>query len=789
MTPETVFEIESMFSHRARHKIIAISNIVLALLVVVLAVTFFVDIFEFIFRHVLGVFLITFSISVIFVLLEYYFQSFYFRSSISSFEFGRINYKSINTNEPLLYIVLASDIGRRIMLRAGIPLSEVEQVQYKRERMHFSSMDEIVLTANSLQGLFVELFQQEPLLRGLFSEHNIVNAEQVKGLVDWVVLEQEVEKDREWWWSKNHLSDLRGIGRQWAYPITWKLDAYGKTLTEDPSIYISGHYSIRKDSMRLLGSILSKDAESNALVIGLPGIGKKEFIKNFAHKVATGNISKKLAFRRVVSLSGVFVVGSVKTKGELEEKILTIFEEAHSAGNIILVINDLPEFMGSAQALGVNVAALIEPYLGSKKMQIIGVADEFTFHETIEKNSKLLNYFDKVQLEEPDSKEMLQVLQSVIRRYESQREIVFTYQAIDEVLTNTKRYFPDGALPGRAVDLVDHIASWAENNKIGVIGVDEVDAVVEKETKIPVGEIDEKEKEKPLNLETLLHAHVVGQDEAIGAISDSLRRARTDIQTRTRPMGSFLFLGPTGVGKTQTAKALARVFFGGEEHLMRLDMSEFNESDATERLIGSFTTQKPGVLSNLVRTRSYGVLLLDEFEKAHRDTHNLFLRIFDEGIFSDMNGRKINTRNIIFIATSNAGSAQIFRAVSEDEDLSLYKDSLVQTLIKNNIFRAELINRYDAVVLFHPLDKDHLEKIAVMQLHELAKRLQEQNIHLNINEALVSAVIREGYDPKFGAREMRRAIQEKIQNKIAKKMISGELTSGEDLTFTAEELV
>jgi ATP-dependent Clp protease ATP-binding subunit ClpA len=317
----------------------------------------------------------------------------------------------------------------------------------------------------------------------------------------------------------------------------------------------------------------------------------------------------------------------------------------------------------------------------------------------------------------------------------------------------------------------------------------DVTALIELKTGIPAGDFKAGEQKKLMDLEKILHERIVGQKEAVDAISNALRRARSGITNPNRPIGSFLFLGPTGVGKTETTKALAQVFFGSEKNVLRLDMSEFKSDDAVDKLIGSFDSGRPGILSSMVREKPYGVLLLDEFEKTSRQVLDLFLQVLDEGFFSDMHGKKVMMRNLIIIATSNAGSDMIWDFMrSGGGDLETHKGEIIDEIVKQGLFKPELLNRFDGVVLFHPIGDSDLRLIAKIMLERLKARLDEKGIGLVINDDLISYLVRFGADPKFGARPMNRAIQDKVEQAIADKIIKGEIKPGMDVALTATDL-
>ena len=432
---------------------------------------------------------------------------------------------------------------------------------------------------------------------------------------------------------------------------------------------------------------------------------------------------------------------------------------------------------------------LIDPYLSSSSMQIITTSRVGEFHKIIEGNLLIMNRFEKINLEQPDESTMDAILEDIAVTLERRQGVVFTYSAISEAIESANNYFPDASIPGKAIDLLVDTASFVrQKGGLFILG-ENILELVNIKTNIPVGEIQEMEKEKLTYLENILHRRVVGQNEAISAVSNAMRRARAGVRDTKRPIGSFLFMGPTGVGKTETAKALAEVFFGDDEAVARLDMSEYQTEDALVRLIGSFKDGKIGTLTKILKEKPYGVILLDEFEKTNSNVHDLFLQILDEGFFSDMKGKRVNARNVIFIATSNAGSEIIWNAMKKGIKINSIKDEFINEIIQYGKFKPELLNRFDAVVLFHPLDSTHLVKIARFMLEELKKRVLERGVELIVNEVLVEYVAREGYDPKFGARPMKRIIQDKIEQKIANGLISGEFKKGSSIEFGQIDLI
>jgi len=339
------------------------------------------------------------------------------------------------------------------------------------------------------------------------------------------------------------------------------------------------------------------------------------------------------------------------------------------------------------------------------------------------------------------------------------------------------------------VDILEEVTTFVFRAGGTMVDRDEVLKIIEKKTGIPLGKMASGEKEKLLNLESILHERVIGQEEGISAIARTMRRARSGVTNEKRPFGSFLFLGPTGVGKTETAKALAAIFFGSEDRMIRLDMSEYNDDNALDRLLGTFESEKPGVLSSLLRANPYAVLLLDELEKGSREVQQLFLQIIDEGEFKDARGKTVNARTTLIIATSNAVADSIYSIVLRKEKPEDHREELIAEIVERNIFAPELLNRFDAMVFYRTLTQAELGQVANLMLKSFAARLKKKGLTLVINDVLLRHVIKHGYDPKFGARPMRRAIQDRIEDLIARRLISGNIKRGDVVALTEEDLV
>ena len=424
-------------------------------------------------------------------------------------------------------------------------------------------------------------------------------------------------------------------------------------------------------------------------------------------------------------------------------------------------------------------------YLTSPSLHVIATSDPVSFHQYIETKPQLAQRFETIHIENPDFSSTLRVLQDIAIKYEKKNKVTFTFPAIQAIVEGADQYITEGVMPDKAVDLLVEISPVAKQKKVTLINKNFVFDYISGKTGIPMGPIMEEERDKLLNLEDILHKRIIGQHSAVKAISNAMRRARAGVQTKKRPMGSFLFLGSTGVGKTETAKALAAVFFGDENKMLRIDMTEFSGEDGLSKLIGEGGAS--GKLSNMLREHPYGVLLLDEFEKSSTAVHDLFLQIIDEGMFSDARGGRVSARNMIIIATSNAGSKLIWDILKRRENLADKKDEIIDTIIHEGIFKPELINRFDGVIIFEPLTLDQREKIARLMLEELKERIKKKGYELVIDEALISILTTKGYNTQFGARPMRRVMQDTVEEKIAEKIIAGNIQQGEKIWFYAED--
>jgi len=613
-----------------------------------------------------------------------------------------------------------------------------------------------------------------------------LKVEDIENLTWWQEsLERKIEKSKKFWEHEN-LMQRGSIARDWAAGYTITLDQFSTEWSEMIQRYGVAEMIGHEKEIAQMERILSRETVNNVLLIGEPGAGRMKIVQELARRVLFNLSSPQINSKRVVSLDIVSILAQSQSQEEAEGILARIFEEAAFAGNVILVIDDFHNYVGQIPQPGIiDISGLISRYLSLPNFQLITVTNYPGFHRFIEP-SPVLNFFEKVEISEISERETILVLENQVPHFEVKYKIFIPYPAIRDIVKYSARYLPQIPFPKKAIDLLDEITVYVTRyTKSKIVLPEHVARIISDKTQIPVGEVAIQERKVLLNLEDLLHQRVINQEEGVREVATALRRARADITTRKGPMGCFLFLGPTGVGKTETSKALAEIYFGSEKRMIRLDMSEFQAIKDIPRLIGSF--EEEGLLTTPVRENPFSLVLLDEFEKAHPNILNLFLQVFDEGHLTDGLGRKTSFLDTIIIATSNAGYQVILEALKEKIEWSGVKEKLVDFLFKNAIFRPELINRFDAVVVFKPLTKGNLLDIAELLFQKLKKNLKEKEIEFIITQPLKEKIVELGYDPVFGAREMRRVIQDKVENILAQAILAEKLKRGDRVEVEPEK--
>jgi ATP-dependent Clp protease ATP-binding subunit ClpC len=609
--------------------------------------------------------------------------------------------------------------------------------------------------------------------------------------------------------------------------------------------------------------ILSRRTKNNPALIGEPGVGKTAIVEGLAHRVIEGDVPETLEGKRIVALDMAAVVAGTKYRGEFEERLKKVIDELKAASNCILFIDEFHTMVGAGAAEGaVDAANILKPSLARGELQCIGATTLDDYRKHVERDAALERRFQPVLVEEPSVEEALDILRGVKERYEEHHQLTITEDALGAATNFASRYIPDRFLPDKAIDLIDEAASrvrikyrtkpvslkklkkveeryrqdkeaalatqqydyaaelrqqeiqveekikkleeeWQaeQEQEKAEVTAEDIAEVVSMWTSIPVVQIASDETSRLLDMEQVLHERIIGQDEAITTISRAVRRARAGLKDPRHPIGNFVFLGPTGVGKTELARALAEFMFGNEETLIRLDMSEFMEKFAVSRLVGAppgyVGFEEGGQLTEAVRRKSYCLILLDEIEKAHPDVFNILLQIFDDGHLTDAKGRRVDFRNSIIIMTSNIGADLIRKGTAigfasrsdesktQQQSYERMKEKLLAEMKKS--FRPEFLNRIDAVIVFHALSKEQIRQIVDLMLVSVTRQMAEKEIKLEVTEAAKDLLGKKGYDEVFGARPLRRVIQDLIEDRLSEDLLRGNFQSGDTVVVDLEE--
>ena len=603
--------------------------------------------------------------------------------------------------------------------------------------------------------------------------------------------------------------------------------------------------------------VLSRRTKNNPVLIGEPGVGKTAIAEGLAQQIVNNEIPETLRDKRVMVLDMGTVVAGTKYRGEFEDRLKKVMDEIRQAGNVILFIDELHTLIGAGGAEGaIDASNILKPSLARGELQCIGATTLDEYRKYIEKDAALERRFQPIQVDEPTVAESILIIKGLRDRYEAHHRVKITDEAIEAAAVMSDRYISDRFLPDKAIDLIDEAGSkvrlrsyttppdlkeledrlesarneknaavqsqafekaaslrdaeqklkdqldktkkeWKEKQgkEESEVTVEDIAAVVSMWTGVPVSKLAQTESEKLLNLEDLLHNRVIGQEEAVTSISKAIRRARAGLKDPKRPIGSFIFLGPTGVGKTELARALAEAMFGDEEAMIRIDMSEYMERHSTSRLVGSppgyVGYEEGGQLTEKVRRKPYSVVLLDEIEKAHPDVFNILLQVLEDGRLTDSKGRRVDFRNTVIIMTSNVGAEELkynkYVGFNLQDGKTDYKDMKAKMLGQlKKAFRPEFLNRIDDMIVFHSLEREDLRKIVNLMSQQLVDRLKEQHIDLELTDAALEKIAKEGYDPEYGARPLRRSLQKHVEDRLSEELLKGTAIAGQHIVFDVE---
>jgi len=675
----------------------------------------------------------------------------------------------------------ATQFGRSLLIRSGgvsttFSASDKPDVDtFGFLRSLKTDCDDEVITFRSLAETLLadNTFRSWLFARG-------ITKRQFRQAAGWVTRSNRRWCEKKRFWSPDRLAKITRISQDLAYGQTPLLDRFTTSYISQVFVGQSADNVFNQETTKICNT-LSRPRDANVLLVGSEASGTNDVIQIIADKVASGDVPSKLADYHVKILDVEQVVTTAESRQEFVGLIQNVFTEAANAGNVLLVINNVGQLLAVGTRYDVDVFNLLKPYFSHQALPIIAVATPQDYHQDLA-DTPIAQWTDTVSLHDVGDQALLRLLEDTADSFAG--ETVCTVGALDAVARSGREVITDDTMPHAAVDLLLEVLSAADRS---VITEDYINEYVREKTGIPIGRVDDDEREKLTHLEDTLHERIVGQDHALSAVSEALRRNRAGMKQAHKPIGTFLFLGPTGVGKTETAKAVAETYFNQQSVAARLDMSEFTNPDAVSRLIGDATSV--GRLTECVRSNPYGVLLLDEFEKAHSQVHDLFLQILDEGRFSDNRGRSVRLHNMVIIATSNAGADTIFAMMSSGDDPAEHRQAIISTLVESGIYRPELINRFDATVVFRPLSRKQLAQITEKFLDNLATNVKKRRgVLLDIGNAVPAYVADHGFDRQFGARAIERFVQNTVENIVADKIIRNQAEKGDAVTLTTDDI-
>lgn len=637
--------------------------------------------------------------------------------------------------------------------------------------------------------LFATIWKLIPELKEILYQQNFTQ-EDIRIITQWIRNVKKQEEQTKFWKKDSKIKKTGGIVANWIYGYTYYLNKFSKDLTEEALQYNVEYGIGHLSEINEIIGVIGKSTQGNVLLVGESGTGKTSLVKGIAQRIIRGEVPEFLREKRIISVNIAEMIANAANYGGLEGVVLKTVEEITKSGNAVLFIDELHTIVGAAgEGTTADLSNLMVPFISNPDLKIIGTTTYQDYKSKFESGGTLAGSFDIIEVKEPNTYDTIRILETFIPGFEHEHGVFITFPAIKSAVVLSQKYISTPKLPNKAISLLEETCVKKKNavtQEGRIVTPRDVQEVVSAKTNIPVTAVGKKEAKELLELDSKMKEKIVGQEEAIEAIVEALKRARSGIRNQNRPIATFLFMGPTGVGKTHIARTVADLYFGGEKNIIRLDMSEYQESSAITRIIGSDTSgnNRSITLIDYIRQNPHTLILLDELEKAHKDLLNVFLQLFDEGRLTDTNGQTVNFTNTIIIATSNIGTGMLQDAIKEG---ALFQDARKRALLelKQN-FRPEFLNRFDQIIVFHPLTQENLVAITKLQLNILTKRLEEQGIHMTFTDQVPVEVAKLGYTPDFGAREINRVIQDEIEQKVANMILEGKLSKGDKIEVTGE---
>lgn len=666
--------------------------------------------------------------------------------------------------------VLSEDV------RQSIFYAYTHAQEIKQQYVHVTELlEEVVRSSETIQEL---LYDQK------------VDEDKLVHVVDWIRIKEQMRRRYQAFRKSAALRSKHGIDRAMTAVATPYLDSFSKDVTHQAKM---GHFApcvARDKEMQEVYRVLQGGA-GGVLLVGEGGVGKHAIIEGLAQRILEDDVPSILHDKRLVELSMSALLAGTTVSGA-QERLIGIMNEIARAGNIVLFINNIHDLFGAGSEQGsggFDVSESLAEYLKGGRFVTIATTNHEGFQRFIA-NSELSSSMQRVEIDEMSVDGAIHVLESKAGSIEYKHNVFFAYEAIEKAADLASRFLTDQYLPESAINLVIESASYVKqkHGKNSMVTAEDVATVVSDKTGIPTNTITQDEGGKLLALEDAMHNRVIGQDEAVTEVANALRRARAEVRSSSRPIANFLFLGPTGVGKTELAKTIAAVYFGGEEQMIRVDMSEYQDRGAIYRLIGQAGQKGSGVLTEAVRQKPFSLILLDELEKADKDVLNLFLQVFDDGRLTDSVGRVVDFTNVIIIATSNAGTEYVQKQIEQHVPYEKVKEELLHSEL-SAYYRPEFLNRFDGIILFESLSREDIIKIAGLMLKRIEADLKAKGIFMEVKQTALEHLATVGYDPQFGARPMRRAIQDVVENKLAELLLSGKVKRRDTIVLTGGDII